>query len=145
MSWRRHEAVDETRAWLNMAVEAWARGGPHLAWLLELSEVAGPFGAVGLTLEAHRVSVGYGLARDHWGQGLMTEAVEALVAVASSLPGVHRVWAYCDIENTASARVMEKVGMEYEATLQRWAMHPNLSDVPRDVLVYVLPPAARRA
>lgn len=55
------------------------------------------------------------------------------------LPGVHRVCAYCDVDNAASARVMEKVGMVHEGTLRRWAIHPNVSDSPRDVLVYVVP------
>ncbi len=139
MSWRRHESVADTRAWLAAVVSAWTHGGGHIAWIIELAEHTGPIGAVGLTLDGHRVSVGYALARDYWRQGLATEAAAAVVAVAVDLPGVHRVWAYCDVDNAASARVMEKAGMVFEGKLRRWAVHPNVSELPRDVLVYVAP------
>lgn len=138
-SWRPHQSVDDTTAWLGAVIDAWELGRGHIAWLIELPESPGPIGAVGLSFDGHRVSVGYRLAREHWGRGLTTEAVAALVAVVVDLPGVHRVWAYCDVDNAASARVMEKVGMVHEATLRRWAIHPNVSELPRDVLVYVLP------
>ena len=139
-SWRAHETHEDTAAWLTSSVDAWRTGGGHLPWLLELREgEPGPVGAAGLTREGHRVSVGYALSRAYWGRGLATEAAAALVELAAGLDGVQRVWAYCDVDNPASARVLEKVGMVREATLQRWAMHPNLADTPRDVLVYVLP------
>jgi hypothetical protein len=50
--------------------------------------------------------------------------------------GIFRVWALCDVDNLASARVMEKVGMQREGILRRWILHPNLSDEPRDVYCY---------
>ncbi len=143
MSWRRHESVADTRAWLAAMVSAWTHGGAHIAWIIELNEDTGPIGAVGLTVDGHRVSVGYALARDHWRQGFATEATAAVVAVAIELPGVHRVWAYCDVDNPASARVMEKAGMVSEGRLRRWAIHPNVSELPRDVLVYVAPERPR--
>jgi len=54
---------------------------------------------------------------------------------ALAQPGVYRVWAYCDVENRASARVMEKVGMEREGLLRRYARFA-VSDEPRDVYMY---------
>jgi RimJ/RimL family protein N-acetyltransferase len=51
-------------------------------------------------------------------------------------PEIHRVWAVCDVDNLASARVMEKSGMEREGRLRRWAVHPNLSGGPRDFWCY---------
>ena len=71
------------------------------------------------------------------GFGLLV--VEALQAVAPwwlSQPCTFRVWATTDVENRASARVLEKAGFELEGTLRRWDVHPNLSSAPRDALCY---------
>ena len=51
-------------------------------------------------------------------------------------PAVWRVQAFCDVENRASARVLEKAGLTFEATLKRYMMMPNRSDVPRDMLLF---------
>ena len=83
-----------------------------------------------------KADIGYVLAKPYWGRGLMTEAVRAVVDLAFTDPQIHRVWAVCDIDNTASARVLEKSGMTREGVLRRWTIHPNVSDLPRDVLCY---------
>ena len=66
----------------------------------------------------------------------MTEALQPLVNWVINQPEIYRVWAVCDCENLASARVLEKIGMTREGVLRRWLIHPNLSDVPRDCLCY---------
>jgi [ribosomal protein S5]-alanine N-acetyltransferase len=78
------------------------------------------------------------LARDHWGQGIMPEALQAVVDLFWSDPAVFRIWAICDVENPASARVLEKIGMVREGTLRRFVMHPNISPEPRDAYCYAL-------
>lgn len=66
----------------------------------------------------------------------MTEAVSAVAEWLLTAQGLYRVWAVCDTENTASSRVMEKVGMSREGILKRWTVHPNASSEPRDCYVY---------
>ena len=56
----------------------------------------------------------YGLAPAHWGQGLATEAAEAALAYAFDVRGVEQVWAATDPPNTASVRVLERLGMRFE-------------------------------
>lgn len=41
----------------------------------------------------------------------------------------------CDVDNPASARVMEKAGMTREGILRRWHIAPNISPEPRDCIV----------
>jgi [ribosomal protein S5]-alanine N-acetyltransferase len=94
------------------------------------------FGSVAGSLEKHRMQFGYCLARDAWGQGFATEAAGAFVTAALGLAGLCRVQAYCDVENKASARVLEKIGLEREGTLRRYMVLPNLGDEPRDVHCY---------
>jgi len=58
--------------------------------------------------------IGYEIDRHYWGQGYATEASRALLAFGFNQLHLHRIWAYCIAENTASARVLEKIGMVYE-------------------------------
>jgi hypothetical protein len=83
---------------------------------------------------SHRI--GYVLAPRLWRCGLMSEAVGGLVQWAMSHPEVYRIWAVCDVDNVASARLLESVGMQLEGTRRRWLIHPNMSEQPRDCLCY---------
>ena len=93
-------------------------------------------GAIGVRGEAHRLELGYVLARRYWGYGFMTEAVTAVVDWAFTEPSVFRVGAVVDIDNQRSARVLERAGFEREGILRSWAVHPNISATPRDCYSY---------
>jgi ribosomal-protein-alanine N-acetyltransferase len=62
--------------------------------------------------------VGYVVDRQHWGQGYATEAIRALIDFGFRRLALHRIWATCDVENHASARVLEKLGMRREGLLR---------------------------
>ncbi len=93
-------------------------------------------GAIGVRREAHRLELGYVLARRHWGYGFMSEAVTAVVDWAFSELSVLRIGAVCDIDNQRSARLLERAGFEREGVLRSWAVHPNISATPRDCYSY---------
>ena len=67
--------------------------------------------------EINEVEVLYLLARAHWGQGLASEAARAALAYGFDQVGLDRIIALTKPENTASRRVMEKLGMQYEKNL----------------------------
>jgi RimJ/RimL family protein N-acetyltransferase len=133
--WRPHRDLDESRRFLGTCLEGWA-SGRELTWAITLSDSGNLIGMVACRRQGHQADLGYVLARPHWGNGYMTEAVSAVAEWLLSLPGLYRVWAVCDTANTASARVMEKVGMTREGILKRWNVHPNASSEPRDCYVY---------
>lgn len=60
--------------------------------------------------------VGYVLHPDHEGQGFATEGTRALLALCFDRAGAHRVSARLDERNTASARLLERLGFRHEAT-----------------------------
>jgi RimJ/RimL family protein N-acetyltransferase len=91
---------------LSVAVER-KRGGPVIGDLM-LRYVSAVHG---------QVEVGYIFHPDAHGQGLATEATRALVDLAFRELGAHRVFGRIDARNTASARVLERVGMRREAHL----------------------------
>ena len=78
-------------------------------------------GAAGVRLRdaANRSGdLGYALRPDHWGRGFGTEAALALRDFGFASIGLHRLWATCRPENTASAHVLEKIGMRREGHLR---------------------------
>ena len=135
MEWRPHESVADTEAFLR-AHTARRPTGEELSWVLTLKGDARLLGMIALHPDGYRVSFGYVLGRAYWGRGLMTEAARTLVELTLAQPEVFRVWAVCDVENLASARVLEKAGLTREGVLRRWALHPNVSAKPRDCFCY---------
>ncbi|WP_252313968.1 GNAT family N-acetyltransferase [Sinobaca sp. H24] len=65
------------------------------------------------------VEIGFAIAEQYWGRGLIYEAACALNQFAFERMGVTRIEARCFAENTQSIRVLEKMGMTYEGTLRQ--------------------------
>jgi RimJ/RimL family protein N-acetyltransferase len=61
---------------------------------------------------ARIADIGYELNPDEWGRGYATEAARAILAFGFSTFPLLRVWASCVVENTASAHVLAKLGMD---------------------------------
>jgi RimJ/RimL family protein N-acetyltransferase len=66
----------------------------------------------------------------------MLEAARWLVDWTLAQPQFHRIGAVCDVENDASARLLERIPMIKEGILRRWLVHPAFGDVPRDCFVF---------
>jgi ribosomal-protein-alanine N-acetyltransferase len=64
--------------------------------------------------------VGYWIDREHQGRGLMTEAMKGALAFAFEAAMLHRVQAAIMPRNTASVRVMEKLGVRREGVAERY-------------------------
>ena len=63
-------------------------------------------------------SMGYCLSDAAWGNGYATEAADAVLQWAFATLDLNRVQAETDTRNTASARVLEKLGFVREGTLR---------------------------
>lgn len=103
--------------WVAMSA-LWPRDEVNLA--VELLETGRVIGSIRLAIQskANRTAdFGYTFGKDYWRQGIATEAASAIVEVAFTTLGLHRIFATCDVQNVGSYRVMEKLGMRREATL----------------------------
>lgn len=70
---------------------------------------------------------GYGLLREYWGQGIVTEATEAVLEFLRA-SNWNFITATHDVNNMASGKVMEKLQMKYEYSYkEQWQ--------PKDILV----------
>ena len=61
-----------------------------------------------------RASVGFDLRQSHWGQGIMPEALNAVLDFGFARVGLNRIEADCSIMNLGSQRVLQKCGFTYE-------------------------------
>lgn len=62
--------------------------------------------------------IGYVISKNYWGQGITTEAMNAVIKFGIEQLELNRVEAHCEEENIGSWHVMEKCGMIYEGTLR---------------------------
>lgn len=62
--------------------------------------------------------VGYVLSKFYWNQGIMTEALSAVINYLFKYVHFHRIQARYNIENPASGKVMKKCRMQYEGVLR---------------------------
>ena len=110
MDWPRHEKVDTVADYLATCAPRWDSGAEYY-WVIARPADDRAIGGISCRVKGHAVDFGYVLNRHHWRQGFATEAARAVVDLAFSLASVHRVWATCDVENLASVRVLEKLGL----------------------------------
>lgn len=62
--------------------------------------------------------LGYYIAEEYWGRGIMTQAVKQICAYVFDRSDIIRIYAEPFAHNAASCRVLEKAGFQYEGTLR---------------------------
>ena len=137
LTWTPHQHLEQTLAFVQSCLLAWEQETrfPYMITLKESGEV---IGMIDPRIEGPKVGVGYGAARSHWGKGYVTEATRAIIEWAFQQPAIYRVYATTDVDNLASRRVLEKVGMQCEGILRKYILHPNISNIPRDSYMYAI-------
>jgi [ribosomal protein S5]-alanine N-acetyltransferase len=88
---------------------------PWMLWIIVAkaeNAVIGDAGFKGRPDKNGVVEIGYSMLPSYRGQGYMQEAVSALVAWAFQQPHVKKLIAECDVTNTASMKVLQRLGME---------------------------------
>lgn len=73
-----------------------------------------------LDLAADEVEIGFWLARPYWGQGIMQEALNAVMKDLFEVKQIRNVYCICDETNRQSIRVQEKLGFRYNKTEDIW-------------------------
>ena len=83
----------------------------------------------------HRLALGWTLARQYWGAGLMHEAVGAVLAHCFETLDTHRIEAEIEPDNHRSLRLAERVGFVREALLRDRLF---VVGEPRSILMHAL-------
>jgi [ribosomal protein S5]-alanine N-acetyltransferase len=82
-------------------------------------------GCIGLTMkfDLENAELGYWIGETYWNQGFATEAAMAVVKFGFESLGLHKIYANYFSNNTASGKVMKKVGMIQEGYLKEHVRH----------------------
>lgn len=84
------------------------------------SGVIGSCGLFAVNQEYYSASLGYDLARQYWGRGIMTEALQALLGQGFFSMGLNRINALSYPDNAASISVLKKLGFKTEGVMREF-------------------------
>ena len=122
LSWLPHGSVDCTKKCL----EAWITGyekDSMYQWAIvpkEYGKVIGSVSAMNVNEKDSRCGIGYCMSKSYWNKGIMTEALKTVIKFLFYQVGFNRIQAMHHVENPASGKVMQKVGMKYEGRLKQY-------------------------
>lgn len=119
--WEAHRSVGESRTYLRYMLRKYRMNEPA-SWGIELKstgKIIGTIGYMWIQTDNAAAEVGYSLARAHWGKGIMTEALKAVIDYGFTSLHLNRIEAIHEPANPASGAVMRKCGMQYEGRLRQ--------------------------
>ena len=118
LSWGPHGTIDNTKRLL----KSWRQRYEDTMfynWCIEFEGL--PIGGIDLIMRSEkslRAELGYCLSNRYKGRGLVTEAACAVLTFAFEDVGLHKICAKHDVENPASGRIMQKLGMRQEGYMK---------------------------
>ena len=119
--WSTHVSIEDTKYFLKSLTKMYKKrelvdwGIVHKAE----KKFIGTCGFVEWSMTHSRAEIGYALSARYWSEGYMSEAVNAIIEFGFREMLLNRVMGRCEVNNIASARVMEKVGMQLEGILRQ--------------------------
>lgn len=122
VTWDAHKTIEDSKAFIKSA-EKFPEKKQLYPWAIILkneNKVIGGCSFMNWQPEQSRAEVGYMLSKKYWNKGYMTEALREVMKFGFEKMGLNRIEALCTPENTASAKVLEKVGMRLEGLLRQY-------------------------
>ncbi|MBQ5544146.1 MAG: GNAT family N-acetyltransferase [Clostridia bacterium] len=121
MTWRTYRRVEDVSAYIDYVNNNYLNNH-YYDWIIELKAIGQPIGSISAVNMDERigwVEIGYCIGKRWWHQGIMTEALSAVIAFLFDEVGMNRVEARHDVRNPHSGDVMRKCGLQYEGTLRQ--------------------------
>ena len=112
---------EEVKVTLEKMIDFWANHG-FGRWALINKEDGRMIGLCGLRLLDGAPELVYAIAKAYWGRGLATEAATASLRYCFEELQLERIVAVTRHANTASIRVMRKIGMSYENEVNHYGV-----------------------
>lgn len=137
LCWQPHADVEVSKKILDEWVESYAKKD-YYQWAIVPDDIREPIGCIAAVKQDDEISmvhIGYALGKAWWHQGIMSEALAAVMKFFFTEVGVNRVESRHDPNNPHSGGVMKKCGMKYEGTL-RQGDHSNIGIV--DACMYAI-------
>ena len=124
LMWPTHTTPAVTASVLQSWVDGYKRSD-YYQWAIVLkaggTELVGNIAVVSWDDDIKKAQIGYCIGQQWWHQGIMTEALKAVIEFLINEVDMKRIEAYHDPRNPHSGAVMRKCGMAYEGTLRQSA------------------------
>jgi [ribosomal protein S5]-alanine N-acetyltransferase len=117
VTWDTHTSISDTIEFIHTFLPQY-----DAAWGIEVKENGKFIGTVHFVWwqpEHNSAEIGYVLAKEYWGKGLITEAASAITSFGFDHMNLVRIQARCFLENKGSEGVMKKLGMSFEGTSRK--------------------------
>jgi|GEM_PF-627020 len=115
LTWHVHPSLEFTKEILSIW-EAQYENSKVYNWTIHLkhaNQAVGGITVVSMSEAASSCEIGYCLSKAYWGEGVMSEALKAIVKYLFEVVGFERITAKYDERNVASGKVMMKSGMRF--------------------------------
>jgi [ribosomal protein S5]-alanine N-acetyltransferase len=110
---------EDAVSWIHSGWQGF-KAGEHIIFAITFLQDDQFMGAIGLhPVKRHeRAEMGYWLAEPFWGQGIMTEAAQAMLDFGFRQLELHKIFATHFIDNPGSGKVLRNIGMIKEGELK---------------------------
>jgi ribosomal-protein-alanine N-acetyltransferase len=127
--WSSHKTLKDSESFIkDYAFPSYAKNQPEpLGICLKENpdHVIGTVGSFWVSIPSQKMELGCALSEKYWGQGLMGEAMKAMIDYCFTNHKVKRIQAQCKVENTQSFKMLTKIGMTHEGTLKNYLFSKN--------------------
>jgi len=109
---------EHAKFWMKMSRESFEN---NIGYTFAVRNKEGQIlGAIGLhDRDDDKAELGYWMGKPFWNKGYITEAATALIDFGFNELQINKIYATYFLDNPASGRIMEKIGMEKEALLKQ--------------------------
>lgn len=125
--WTTHKNIEQSANYIRYLLAQYRTGLPASMGIKykESGKIIGTIGFMKIDIDHSSAEIGYSLKYDMWNKGIMTEALIAMLKFGFFQLGLNRIEAFCELDNPASARILEKVGMSFEGVVRQKFYNKN--------------------
>ena len=137
LRWDAYEKEEDTIKFLNYLENSYKEDNFY-NWMVIPKEERVPIGTIGavdIDVNNNTVEIGHCYGRNFWNKGYGTEALTRIIKFFFEEVGVETIYAYYVEGNSASGKVLEKVGMRQDAILRNRQINEK-SGVAENKVVY---------
>jgi ribosomal-protein-alanine N-acetyltransferase len=131
MRWDAHKNIDETKNVLLKRIERYSSLSTY-HWAIVLKDADMLIGNIVIMISNEYDMCGeaaYCIGRQYWSQGVITEALKAVLKFGLTEVSFNRIEAYHSVNNIASGKVMKNAGMKYEGRMRKkYLSHVGFED-----------------
>ncbi len=116
----RPETLEDAKKDIELIIDDY-KGLGFIRWAVTLKENDVIIGDCGYIIQGLKGEISYILSKEYWHKGLMTEAVNGLIAFGFNEINLLRIQALTDPLNEPSKRILYKLGFKEEGFLRKYS------------------------